>query len=56
MTEIWPFRENLRWPKIQDDCQNLVIDCVGASVTTTKLPKCQNCPFRLIIEAYQAEV
>ena len=37
MTEIWPFQENARWPKMQDGCPNYKIDSVGASVTHTKL-------------------
>ena len=37
MIEIWPFEENLRWPKIQDGNQNFKIYSVGASVTPTKL-------------------
>ena len=37
MTEIWPFKEIPRWPKIQDGRQNFKIDSVGASVTPTEL-------------------
>ena len=37
MTEIRPFQENPRWPKIQDGHRKFKIDSVGASVTPTKL-------------------